>query len=126
MVRRVVKVGILSRDRYIRRTMAIARGERDVRGDEPKIWFESLRSLAEVLSDQNQALLSLIEQRQPQSLGDLESLTGRRASNLSRTLKTLERHGLVELRREHKRLVPTVTATRFQVDVEIGGQRPAS
>lgn len=126
MAKRVVKVGILSRAEYVQRTLAMVRGERKPAQNEPKIWFESLKSLAQVLSEQNQMLLGLIERRQPQSLNELEAWTGRRASNLSRTLKTLERHGLVELRREHKRLIPTVVATCFQVDVEIGGQRPAS
>ncbi len=39
------------------RTLAIARGEYKPKPNEPKIWFTSIRSLAEVLSDQNQQLL---------------------------------------------------------------------
>ncbi|MDN5870010.1 MAG: helix-turn-helix domain-containing protein [Nitrococcus sp.] len=126
MATQVMKVGIMAREQYIQRTLAIARGKYRPGRDEPSIWFESLKSLAEVLSERNQALLELIQARKPRSLKVLERLTGRSVSNLSRTLKTLERHGLVELRREQKRLVPRVTATHFQVDVEIGPQRLTS
>lgn len=48
-------------------------------------------------SDENQALLRVIFDRKPQSITELESLTGRKASNLSRTLHTMERYGLVRL-----------------------------
>jgi len=37
---------------------------------------------------------------QPKSLKELEELTGRAKSNLSRTLKTLERYGIAELEKQ--------------------------
>jgi len=43
-MRKVVKVGIISREDYRERTIAIAKGEYSPRKDEPKIWFESLQS----------------------------------------------------------------------------------
>ena len=57
---RVMKVGIISRDDYVKRTIAIARGEYKPRKDEPKIWFESLKSMSQILSSDNQDLLRLI------------------------------------------------------------------
>jgi predicted transcriptional regulator len=57
-----------------------------------------MRSLAEVLSDDNRALLRVIREEQPESLSHLANLTGRAPSNLSRTLRTMERYGLVEMR----------------------------
>jgi predicted transcriptional regulator len=48
-----------------------------------------------VLSDKNRALLALIMETQPQSLTELAEKSGRAKSNLSRTLKTMERYGLV-------------------------------
>lgn len=39
------------------RILAIARGDYKPKATEPKIWFTSIRSLAEVLSDDNRALL---------------------------------------------------------------------
>lgn len=38
---RIIKVGIISRDAYRRRTIAIARGEYKPKKDEPKVWIES-------------------------------------------------------------------------------------
>ena len=115
MKRKTMKVGIMSREDYARRTIAIARGEYVPQRGEPKVWFESLKSLAQVLGERNRELLRLIEERQPQSLQELEVLSNRKKSNLSRTLKTLEHHGVVEIRRVGRRHVPLVRATDFQV-----------
>jgi predicted transcriptional regulator len=60
----ILKVGIATLEEYKARTMAIARGEYVPRGDEPKVWFHSLETLAQVLSDRNRALLALIAQTQ--------------------------------------------------------------
>ena len=80
------------------RTIAIARGKYKPFPDEPKIWFSSLRSLASVLSEDNQALLQAIREHNPESIAELQEITGRAASNLTRTLHTLENYGLVELK----------------------------
>lgn len=116
MATRTLRVGIISRADYMKRTIAIAKGEYTPKSDEPKVWFESLRSMAEVLSNENQELLRLIIERKPQSLSDLESISGRNKSNLSRTLKTLERYGIVGLEKVEKRVVPKVYATDFKVE----------
>ncbi|HYU11522.1 MAG TPA: transcriptional regulator [Stellaceae bacterium] len=92
-----IKVGVASHDQLRERALQIARGERRRRPDEPKIWFTSLESLAKVLSEPNRRLLRIIDERHPSSLVELEALTGRRASNLSRTLKTMSQYGLVRL-----------------------------
>jgi predicted transcriptional regulator len=115
----VINVGIISRDDYVRRTVAIARGEYKPGSGEPKVWFESLRSMAEALSPDNQELLRLIAEENPQSLAELEQLSGRRKSNLSRTLKMLEGYGIVSLNRKQHRLVPRVNATDFKVQFGI-------
>ncbi len=77
--------------------------------------FTSLSSLAAVLSDENRRLLRILHQRQPQSLTALAELSGRKLPSLSRTLKMMERYGLVELRREGVAVVPSALATRFTV-----------
>jgi DNA-binding transcriptional ArsR family regulator len=43
-------------------------------------------------------------------------LTGRAKSNLSRTLKTLERYGIVELHKEKRSVVAKVKAINFKVE----------
>ena len=106
---KTLKVGIASYEDMKARTMAIAKGERRPGRDEPKVWFNSAESFAKILSNKNRALLSTIAIARPGSLGELEALTGRRKSNLSRTLKTLERYGLVRLKRGARgRLIPEV------------------
>lgn len=104
-----LKVGIASRETYKKRTMAIARGEYVPAKGEPKVWFESLQSLSQVLSDQNRDLLKLIIETHPKSLNELAERSGRATSNLSRTLRNMERYGLVALEEgPNRQLVPKV------------------
>ena len=116
-----LKVGIASYDQMKARTTAIARGEHRRRRGEPKIWFTSMESFAKVLSDRNRALLALIADAQPGSLAELSALSGRAKSNLSRTLKTMERYGLVQLRKGARgTIVPRVPYTGIALDVPVG------
>jgi predicted transcriptional regulator len=110
-----VVIGIASQDVIRARARAIARGEHKPTHDEPKIWFTSMRSLAEVLSDDNRALLRLIHEAKPESVNHLAELSGRAPSNLSRTLKTMERYGLVELRRQVRHVRPVAKASEFLI-----------
>lgn len=115
MTGKILRVGILSREEFKARTLAIARGQYRPRRGEPRIWFESLRSMAQVLSAENQDLLRIIAERKPESLKELEAVSGRRSSNLSRTLKTMARYGIVDLVRVDKSVKPVVRATEFHV-----------
>lgn len=108
-------IGILPQAEIRARALAIASGKYKPRPGEPKIWFTSMRSVAEVLSDQNRALLKIIRETNPDSLAVLARLTGRQPGNLSRTLKTMSRYGLVELRREKSQVKPIVKAQEFRI-----------
>lgn len=110
-----ISIGIMPEDKIRERMLAIARGEYKPKPSDPKIWFTSMRSLAEVLSDENRALLKIIQDRQPESISGLAVLTGRKQSNLSRTLKTMSQYGLVEMVRENRQVKPIVKATEFQI-----------
>ena len=90
---------IASYEQMKARTLAIARGKYKPAAGEPKVWFKSAESFARVLSDRNRALLGIIAESGPESLRLPAELTGRKKSNLSRTLKTLEREGFVQLSR---------------------------
>ncbi|WP_459924264.1 HVO_A0114 family putative DNA-binding protein [Desulfatiferula olefinivorans] len=114
-----MKIGIMSKDAYRKRTIAIAKGEYKTRKDEPKVWFESMESLGQVLSGQNQQLLKLIRDHHPASLVELEALSGRKKSNLSRTLKTLSNYGIVDLIKDKGMVRPVVNATDFRVELRI-------
>ncbi|MFK5926449.1 MAG: hypothetical protein QM483_07460 [Desulfuromusa sp.] len=123
MPRNVIKIGIMSREDYKQRTIAIAKGTYPLKENEPKVWFESLQSMAQILNSENQRLLQLIMDEQPQSLKELENLTGRSSSNLSRTLKTMARYGIIELKKNNRRIVPKVKASDFQVEFGIKQQQ---
>lgn len=112
----VLQIGIASREQMQARTIAIAQGKLKPAADDPKVWFASVESLAQVLSSQNQLLLDLIRSRQPASIAELAELSGRAQSNLSRTLRTLERYGLVSLTKAGHTVIPEVPYDRFSVD----------
>jgi predicted transcriptional regulator len=104
-----LKVGVLSREKFKARTLAIAKGEYVPAKDEAKVWFESVKSMSQVLSEENQALLRLILETHPQSLTELAERSGRAASNLSRTLRTMERYGLVHFEQgANRQIAPRV------------------
>ncbi|MDD5051644.1 MAG: hypothetical protein PHO27_02795 [Sulfuricurvum sp.] len=53
MESKILNVGILSKADYIKRTIAIAKGEYTPKADEPKVWFESIKLLVQVLRAKN-------------------------------------------------------------------------
>ena len=113
-----LKVGIASREDFKKRTMDIARGKYIPDKDEPKVWFESLGTLSQVLSDQNRDLLKIILRTHPQSLQELSERSGRATSNLSRTLKTMERYGLVHFEPgPHRQLAPRVNYSGVELEL---------
>ncbi len=95
--------------------LAIASGQYKPRPGEPRIWFTSMRSLAEVLSDENRALLRVIRDAKPASISSLADMTGRSPGNLSRTLKTMANYGFVEMRRENRQVRPIAKASEFKI-----------
>ena len=100
------------------RTLAIARGELKPKADDPKVWFPSTESLGKVLSGKNKELLAHIRSNRPASLQDLSKITGRKVPSLSRTLRTMEKYGLVALEKGPQgRLKPSVPYD--EVDVRI-------
>jgi predicted transcriptional regulator len=72
--------------------------------------------MAQILSNENQQLLKIIAEQKPLSLKEIEKTTGRKSSNLSRTLKAMERYGIVELKKNEKSIQPIVKATDFKVE----------
>ena len=113
-----LKVGIATLEQYKARTMAIARGEYVPTANEPKVWFQSLETLSQVISDKNRALLALIAKTQPESLNELAEKTGRATSNLSRTLKTMERYGLVHFEpRSGRQIAPRVDYAGVELEM---------
>ena len=112
---KTIKIGILSQEEIRERTIAIACGAYKPKPGEPKIWFSSIKSLSQVLSDENQVLLKIILETEPESISELTEATGRKLSNLSRTLKTLENYGIVQLVKQGKSVKPIAKSIKFNV-----------
>ena len=115
---KTLKIGIAGYDQMKARTMALALGQHKPVKGEPKVWFTSVESFAKVLSQRNRELLALIAREKPDSLTELATLAGRNKSNLSRTLKTMSRYGLVELKEGQRgKLIPRVRYDQVRLDV---------
>ena len=100
-------VGIASYDEIKARTLAIAKGDYVPKRGEPKVWFTSIESFSKVLSEKNRELLQIIAEHQPEGYKELARLSGRKKASLSRTLRTMERYGLVRLKEgPERKLIP--------------------
>ncbi len=110
-----IVIGIMPQDNIRERVLAIARGDHKPKPGEPKIWFTSMKSLAEILSDDNRALIRVIAKTRPDSISALAMATGRKPGNLSRTLKTMSRYGIIELHREKNHVRPVAKTTEFRI-----------
>ncbi len=129
---KTIRVGIMPLERVRDYTVAIANGTYKRKSTEPRIWFTSIKSFAAVLSDENRELLQIIHDNKPKSIADLEHMTGRKASNLSRTLHTMANYGLVRLEdgsqgRGRRAVKPVAVARSVNLTLDIGfGDKPAS
>lgn len=123
---KTLRIGILTREEMKARTLAIARGELKPAKGDPKVWLPSTETLGRILSGPNRALLAEIARSKPRTMSELAERTGRKPSNLSRTLKTMERYGLVELRkRPDGTVAPLVPYEQLSVAVPILGDGAA-
>ena len=125
-----LKVGIAGYEEMKARTMRIARGEEKPAADDPKVWFTSTKSFAQVLSTENRELLRIIAEKAPGSLEELAEITGRAKSNLSRTLKRMASYGLIRMEKgDGRKLAPRVIHDRVELDLpltERAGPRKAA
>lgn len=114
---KIIKIGIAPQSEIRKRVLAIAKGELKPKPSDPKIWFTSMSSLCQVLSDENRALLEVIRTVKPASISELAELTGRKQGNLSRTLKTMSSYGLVKMEKHQRSMRPISLATGYQIMV---------
>ncbi|WP_231696993.1 hypothetical protein [Ottowia caeni] len=76
-------IGIMPQDQIRKRVLAIARGDYKPKPSEPKIWFTSMKSVAEVQSDENRALLRVIAETAPESISALAQPPGAKSFIIS-------------------------------------------
>jgi predicted transcriptional regulator len=107
--------------------------------DVPKRWFDSeeaalqssasdvsAEAMVKLLSPENLAMLQVISRDKPESMRQLAELTGRKESNLSRTLKKFEKAGLVKLTSGPGRIrKPLLIASRVRLEIDLTGSASA-
>lgn len=113
----IMKIGIATPAQQRKRVLDIAAGRRTVKRGEPKVWFPSLKTAAEVL-DRNRDLIRIICEDHPQSVNELAQLSGRAESNVSRSLKRLEAYGIVRMVKAGKQRRPEALAREFDIRME--------
>src|SRR5262245_2285666 len=120
MKNRTLKVGIAPRAAVFQYMRDVVAGRRKRTGDDPDIWVSSVESFAKVLSERNRALLALITEKRPESIDALAAASGRAKSNLSRTLRTMERYGLIKFEKgEGRKLRPVVPFGRVELSLKV-------
>lgn len=119
MKSKVIKIGIMPEDAFNERMIDIAAGRVVPKRGEPKIWFHSLKSATEILSDANRELLKMIVEEKPQSYKELAEMSGRKPSNLGRTLKTLEQYGIIDIEQVVHTKRPVAKAWNFDFQARI-------
>jgi predicted transcriptional regulator len=99
----------------------------------PKRWFDSeeaalqssasdvsAEAMVKLLSPENLAMLQVISRDKPESMRRLAELTGRKESNLSRTLRKFEKAGLVKLTPGPGRMrKPLLIASRVRLEIDL-------
>ena len=109
---------IQSHDELKAETMAVARGEKPAPKDAALPSFNSIDALLRLLTPENRQLLAVIRDREPQSISELSSMTGRAQPNLTRTLAKLEAVGFVKMRVVARRKVPTAAVHTLRVEID--------
>lgn len=103
--------------------------------DAPKRWFDSeetalqsntdgfsAEALVKLLSPDNLAVLQVINREKPESMRRLAELTGRKGSNLSRTLKKFEKAGIIQFAAGPRRMrMPVLVASRIRLEIDLTG-----
>ena len=121
-----LKAGIADDDEMKDRTIRIARSEEKPTPDEPKVWFTSAESLAQILSSGNRELLRVIDEQSPGSLEEVSQITGRTKPSLSRTLKTMASYSLVRMEKgQGRKVMPRVLYDQVALELPLIERRAA-
>lgn len=97
---------------------AVARGEKPAPADAARKSFESVEVLTRLLTPENRTLMATIRDRKPQSIAELAKITGRAASNLTRTLAKLEAVGFLRMQTVEHRRVPTPAVHTLRIEID--------
>lgn len=109
---------IMSHEALKEEMKAVARGAKKAPADAAHPSFNSIEALTRLLTTENRQLLALIRDEKPESIAELAELTGRAASNLTRTLTKLEAAGLIKMRTVNRRKVPMALVKSLRVKID--------
>ncbi|MFZ0395907.1 MAG: MarR family transcriptional regulator [Terracidiphilus sp.] len=98
--------------------VAVARGERPAPPDANVRSFNSLETVARLLTKENRKLLSLIRDSNPKSVAELAELSGRSQPNLTRTLNKLQAVGFVVMSLDGRQKAPRVALQKLTVEID--------
>jgi predicted transcriptional regulator len=90
VTKRVLHIGIASKEYIHKRMLAIAKGEVKQQPTDPRVWFTSFEALARVFSRQNMMLIEILREKDLESVTDLAKEVKRQKTNVLRSLKILE------------------------------------
>jgi predicted transcriptional regulator len=98
--------------------VAVAKGERPAPPDASIHSFNSLETVARLLTKENRKLLSLIRDSKPKSVTELAQLSRRSQPNLTRTLNKLEAAGFVVMKLHGRQKAPKVVLQKLTVEID--------
>jgi predicted transcriptional regulator len=115
VTKRILRIGIASRD-YIRgRMLAIAKGDLKPAATDPRVWFTSYEALARVFSKANIMLIEILREKSLGSVTELAKAVGKEKTNVLRSLRTLQEFEIVEFEEgEGGRKAPRLKYDDFQ------------
>jgi len=116
-----LKVGIASYEQMKARTLAIARGKQRARRYDPKSGSRRWRALRKFSQTATAPFWPSSRKSNLPRWPNFQSSPARAKSNLSRTLKTMERYGFVQLcQGQGRKIVPGVLYSAIALAVPIG------
>lgn len=98
---KAIVIGIMPWEQNRDYILAVAGGSRPREPHRPKVWFASMKSLRDTLSNQRLALRrEVIKKMRPASMAELAEIAGSDPVTLARAMTTVSDFGVMELKRE--------------------------
>ena len=97
---------------------AVIRGEK-VTPEEPQYSFTSFEAFRKAMTPQRFALLKVIREKQPESIKELATITGRDMKNISEDIKVLLEMDLIEMEKHGKNKAPRLHYDGFRLEVAV-------
>lgn len=96
MSKRILHIGVASKDFIHNRMKAIAKGDQKQKPGDPRVWFTSFEALARVFSRQNMMLIEILREKDLDSVTELAQAVGKEKTNVLRSLRILEEFEIIE------------------------------